>query len=345
LFPTNGVGFGHFSRMYAVARELRRQDPNLEIVFFTPMPTLHVLYNDEFPTYHLAGKYKHQDMSASEWNGVLEDMLHVIFDFHKPRGFVFDGAFPYRGMLNAIASHPEMRRWWMKRGSLKLKSTTPVDGEGFFNEIIVPAETEHEDSVSRFRQVNPIFSLDVSEAWTREKSKARLSIPLDAITVYVQLGAGRINNIDTDMKLVLDDLLAREGVYVVLGESMLGERLNFSHSRLRLIRDYPNMLYAKGFDAAVQAGGYNSFQEMRIFGIPTLFIPNVNTGMDDQLRRCERAVSEGWGLVEDKPSTKSIERQITRLLNMQKPIPPIAKNGAVETAALILNRLSSHDES
>ena len=33
LFPTNGVGFGHFTRMYAVAGTLRKADPDLEIVF------------------------------------------------------------------------------------------------------------------------------------------------------------------------------------------------------------------------------------------------------------------------------------------------------------------------
>ena len=84
LFPTNGVGFGHFTRMYAVARALRKADSSLEIVFFTPMPTLHILYNDEFPTYHLAGRYKHTDMSASQWNGLVEDMLHLVFEIHQP---------------------------------------------------------------------------------------------------------------------------------------------------------------------------------------------------------------------------------------------------------------------
>ena len=33
LFPTNGVGFGHFTRMYSVARALRKQDPEMEIIF------------------------------------------------------------------------------------------------------------------------------------------------------------------------------------------------------------------------------------------------------------------------------------------------------------------------
>jgi hypothetical protein len=108
LFPTNGVGFGHFTRMYAVARALRKQDSELEIVFFTPMPTLHVLYSDDFPTYHLAGRYKHASMTATEWNGLVEDMLHLVFEAHRPKWFMFDGAYPYRGMLNAIASQPDM---------------------------------------------------------------------------------------------------------------------------------------------------------------------------------------------------------------------------------------------
>ncbi|MBT3540535.1 MAG: hypothetical protein HN489_05305, partial [Opitutae bacterium] len=68
LFPTNGVGFGHFTRMYSVAREMRRQDPEMEIIFFTTMPTLHIPYVDDFATYHLAGKYKHNDMDSSTWN-------------------------------------------------------------------------------------------------------------------------------------------------------------------------------------------------------------------------------------------------------------------------------------
>ena len=47
-----------------------------------------------------------------------------------------------------------------------------------------------------------------------------------------------------------------------------------------------NSIYFNGFDATVQAGGYNSFHETRTFGLPALFYPNMNTGMDDQLARC-----------------------------------------------------------
>ena len=82
LFPTNGVGFGHFTRMYSLARELRRKNPQMEIIFFTTMPTLHIPYIDDFPTYHLAGKHKFNEMDSSTWNMLVEEMLSLIFDTH-----------------------------------------------------------------------------------------------------------------------------------------------------------------------------------------------------------------------------------------------------------------------
>ena len=101
FFPTNGVGFGHFTRMYALAKRFKKYSPSTEIVFFTTMPTLHLLYNEGFVTYHIAGRKKYQDVSASEWNALVEEHLSLAFDQHKPSTFIFDGAFPYRGMLNA----------------------------------------------------------------------------------------------------------------------------------------------------------------------------------------------------------------------------------------------------
>ncbi len=324
LFPTNGVGFGHFTRMYAVARSLRKKDPALEIIFFTPMPTLHILYSDQFPTYHLAGRYKHAEMSASEWNGLVEDMLHMVFEMHRPKWFMFDGAYPYRGMLNAIASQPDMEKWWMRRGSLKKNKTIPVDSQSYFDGIIMPGES-NEVEEEGVHVVAPIRAIEPEEAWERSFSRSRLSVPDDGKVVYVQLGAGRINNIEDMVDLVLKALFEHSEVYVVLGESMLGERLTFTHERLRVIRDYPNALYAQAFDASVQAGGYNSYQEMRMFGIPTLFIPNTETGMDDQIARCRVAEEEGWGTVY-LPGGKSIEDKITELLKMTAiPIP--SENG------------------
>ena len=340
LFPTNGVGFGHFTRMYAIARSLRKKDPTLEIIFFTPMPTLHILYADDFPTYHLAGRYKHSDMSARQWNGLVEEMLTLVFETHKPKAFVFDGAFPYRGMLNAINAQNKMSKWWMRRGTFKKNKSIPAGSIETFDYIIHPQDTGEiqnsvTDSVPVTYNVPPITLIESDEMLSKEQARNALSVPQDAKVVYVQLGAGRINEIDSTVRIVIDSLIKDEDVYVVLGESLLGQRAMLAMDRVRVIRDYPNALFFKAFDASVQAGGYNSFHEMRRLHLPTLFIPNTETGMDDQLQRVLKAEEEGWGIVSTNDK-KDIIRSIERVLQLGSKEAPLLANGAAVTADLII---------
>ncbi|MED5376314.1 MAG: hypothetical protein VX892_07385, partial [Candidatus Thermoplasmatota archaeon] len=302
LFPTNGVGFGHFTRMYGLARRLRRLDPDLEIIFFTTQPTLHLPYLDGFPTYHLAGPKKFKGMDSDAWNSMVQEMLTLVLETHRPKTFVFDGAFPYRGMLNALDTIAIPQKVWLRRGMFRKGTSIPMDSIGKFDLIVHPEDaisspTDELEHGVQVKMVPPMTLIDSDEMWGREEARRRLGVPIDIQVAYVQLGAGRINEIDSDVRQVVDALLAHDDVHVVLGESLLGDRLQINLDRVHLIRDYPNALFLNAFDVSIQAGGYNSFHEMRKQVIPTLFLPNMNTGMDDQLARCEVAEKEGWGIV------------------------------------------------
>ena len=345
FFPTNGVGFGHFTRMYALAKRFKKYSPSTEIVFFTTMPTLHLLYNEGFVTYHIAGRKKYQDVSASEWNALVEEHLSLAFDQHKPSTFIFDGAFPYRGMLNAIRGQSATRKIWMRRGTFKKGSRIPVDSIAHFDTIIHPedsvslAPNELEHGVESITCA-PIVLLDESDLLPRNAARRRLNLPLKGRVVYVQLGAGRINDIGSEIRLTVEALLQHDDVTVVIGESMLGERIDISLDRVVLLRDYPNSMYFNAFDATVQAGGYNSFHETRKFGLPALFYPNMNTGMDDQLARCKVAEVEGWGFVVEKRTESTISEGIKNLLSGgTKSTSITSANGAIE----IYTELTGHN--
>ena len=340
LFPTNGVGFGHFTRMYSVAREMRNQDPEMEIIFFTTMPTLHIPYVDNFPTYHLSGKYKHKDMDSSTWNMLVEEMLTLVLETHNPKFFMFDGAFPYRGMLNSIFGRDEIMRIWMRRGMFRKGSSIPVDSIEYFDLIVHPEDAVNlpeSESIHTVETLNipPITLLSNDEMLSHEKSRSRLNLPLDVRVTYVQLGAGQINDIDSEVRMTIDALLDYPDMHIVLGESMLGERLDFAHERVHLLRDYPNSMYFNAFDFAVQAGGYNSFHEMRSLGIPTLFYPNMNTGMDDQLARCKVAEKENWGIVLDKRIQVSIINGLDKLFCLELNEKPSSNSGSSVLAEYI----------
>ena len=341
LFPTNGVGFGHFTRMFALARRLRKLDSDVEIIFFTTQPTLHLPYLEGFPTYHLAGPKKFQGMDSESWNSMVQEMLSLVLETHRPQSFVFDGTFPYRGMLDALDTIDVPQKVWMRRGMFRKGSSIPVDSIGKFDLIVhpedaVPVNSSEINHGVEVLHVPPIKLIDADEMWERNSARLRLGVPLNARIVYVQLGAGQINDIDSDVRQVIDALLEYEDLHVVLGESLLGDRITVELERVRLIRDYPNSLFLNAFDYCIQAGGYNSFHEMRSKGILTLFLPNMNTGMDDQLARCRVAEKEGWGLVHNPKN--SFRHSIQNLFEMSETGSKVNdENGAIKLAEYLLN--------
>lgn len=347
MFPTNGVGFGHFTRMLAVAKRMKKLDPELEIVFFTTMPTLHLLKPYGIPAHHISGPKYFKDMESAEWNALLEEELNVCFETHRPSMFVFDGAFPYRGMLRAIQGKNSIKKLWMRRGTFRKGSSIPVDSIEHFDTIIHPEDSvatalgqlEHNLEVIT---CPPIVMLDQDELLSKEKARSRLGLPQDATVVYVQLGAGEINDIESEVRLTLEALLENQDVHIVLGESLIGERIHFELPRVQILRDYPNSMYFNGFDATVQAGGYNSFHETRTFGLPALFYPNMNTGMDDQLARCKVAEKEGWGIVLEVRTASSIQKSCLQLVKLVgKKNRHSILNGAQIVATKLIQEMSS----
>ena len=339
MFPTNGVGFGHFTRMLAVAKRMKIDDPDLEIIFFTTMPTLHILKKHGIPAHHIPGRKYFKDMSTEEWNTLLEEELAVCFETHHPSMFIFDGAFPYRGMLRAIQNKKSIKKIWMRRGTFKKGSSIPVDSIQHFDSIIHPEdickfEMEQMEHGIEVLSCPPIVMLDHDELFSKDKARRLLGVPKDAICVYVQLGAGEINNIESEIRLTVEALIENQNVHVVLGESLIGERIDIDLPRVHILRDYPNSIYFNGFDATIQAGGYNSFHETRYHGLPALFYPNMKTGMDDQLKRCKVAEEEGWGIVLELRNKKNIAISCGTLLDL---VGNIEKSNYA-TGSIILSR-------
>ena len=349
MFPTNGVGFGHFTRTLAIAKRMKALDSSLEIIFFTTMPTLHLLKPYGIPAHHISGPKYFKGIDSQEWNALLEEELTLCLEVHKPSMFLFDGAFPYRGMLRAIQERTNLNKIWMRRGMFRKGAKVPVDSIQHFDTIIRPGDgvDENEEELEHGLEIlksPPIVLLDKSELMTSEKARYRLGIAEASRVVYVQLGAGQINDISSEIRMTLDELLRHEDIHVILGESMIGSRIEVELPNVHVLRDYPNSQYFNAFDAVIQAGGYNSFHETRAFGLPALFYPNLETGMDDQLARCLVAEAEGWGYVVEKRTEESIRIGIEKLLNHpQVQLTNARNNGADSLTLELINRLEAWD--
>jgi len=304
IFPTNGVGMGHYSRMFALARSMKKVDSNLEIVFFTTNYVLHPLYAEGFTSYHLPNRNKFEKMNARTWNSQCEEIMSNIFAVHKPKMFIFDGAYPYRGMLNAIKTKPDVKRVWIRRVQKKGVDNTPIDAYNNFDSIVVPGDLIEPDMeelarwpVEEITLCPPIISTLRSELYPRGFLRDKLGIPKEAKVALVSLGAGEINDID-DLREYVTNYLTEKGIYVIVADSMLRPIQNkFNNILVRSVKEFPIMRYRNCFDFSIMAAGYNSIHEMMLLRLPSVVIPNDNTQRDDQVKRAKNATFGGRGII------------------------------------------------
>ena len=256
-------------------------------------------------------------------------------------------------MLNSIQYQgPEILKIWLRRGSIKKNSKNiPVESIGLFDAIIRPADSTTEDFSNEHRHNIPIFRTDPILLHHNPEEKInlrnKLGIPQEAIVAYVQLGAGQINEIESDLNLTVDAIQEHENAYVVIGESMLGVRHSFDDERIKVLRDYPNSKYFDSFDFAVIAGGYNSYHEVVSSRLPSICYPNLETGRDDQLSRASSASSEGAMIVIRKRNREKIRISISRMMDhrvrnkMRSELSSLSKpNGSSEAAKWILSQIT-----
>ena len=196
-----------------------------------------------------------------------------------------------------------------------------MDSIGHFHAIIRPGDSVPDSFVDETRHNIPIVRSQpiLLESNSGDKKmfgiRKRLGIPDEAILCYVQLGAGKINDIDSELEMTLDALDSYSQTYVLLGESMLGSRLPVKYERVRVIRDYPNSKYFDEIDFAVIAGGYNSYHEVVSSALPSLCYPNMNTGRDDQLARANIAKEEDAMMVIERRTKEKIRLGIMRMMD------------------------------
>ena len=108
------------------------------------------------------------------------------------------------------------------------------------------------------------------------------------------------------------------------------------------VRRYPLAWYTDAFDLSFMASGYNSFHEALALELPTLFIPNLHTKMDDQSARARFAADAGVGLQWSGDDPTPLEAVIDRLVDpseqqrlreSMRQLPPA--EGATEVAAAL----------
>lgn len=340
---TNGAGLGHLTRGLAVARRLKQMDPKLNIIFFSTSLATEVIRETGFMFFYIPTKaIMPSSMTNSTWNEYLGRQLNEILDIYHPVALVYDGAYPYKGLLSSLGKK-KIKSIWIKRECYKEGIRDLGAIESLFNLVIVPKEISSMQVIGtpRKKYCEPIMFLDKEEAHEREQIRKQLNITDKHRLYYIQLGAGVINETDSLLNHIVKIVLKDENNRIMLGESIIGKKSNIYHPHIFIIRSYPNAQYFKALDIAISAAGYNTFHELLYFGIPTVFVPNMKTSMDDQLARIQQAVKRNACLcLQENERCIGYEETINKANVLSESLKVnaqqlITKNGAIEAAGYI----------
>ncbi len=347
FFCVNGAGLGHLTRALAIARRIRRIDPGVPIYFLSSSQALQIISREGMIAYHIPPRSEYGDqVGGNAWNELLLQTLRMIVGMHRPAVLVYDGVSPYAGLLNAISEcrfvHTAMiLRLRHKHDRLQ----SMIDRLERFDQIIFPGEQGLEVppklAALNHRVFDPIVFLDPEEVLPREEARRHWRIRPDRKAVYLQLGAGNIDDTAPWIKATLAALSGRKDVEVVLAESPISRDSHAPRPGVHILHQYPNSLFAHGFDLAITAVGYNTFHELMHFGVPSVLIPNQKTVTDDQVARALMAQDASAARVVLK--TEDLEGAIAECLrdDVARALRDharnlVPRNGALDVAQSLL---------
>jgi UDP:flavonoid glycosyltransferase YjiC (YdhE family) len=317
LFITsNGAGMGHLTRELGIARALGdRVTPlffsmsqGVPVVSQFGIPYEYVPFNSALRTTPLA------------WNDYFEARLTDAIQTFAPGVVVFDGVWPYAGLLRALRSS-DVLRVWVRRGMWKRSiSSDQLQRAPEFDLVIEPGDyaaaydTGATTRVDDALRVAPITVLNDHELLSRADARAELGLSGDGNHVLITLGAGNINDItgvqDEFVRAVRG--LGREW-QVVVTRAAISDQTQPGTSSVKEVSVFPLARYARAFDFAVSAAGYNSFHEWINAALPTIWVPNLSTLTDDQSARSRFAADRGVGIDLAAPDAEGVRSAVERM--------------------------------
>ncbi len=301
FLPTNGVGLGHAQRAALVAAELVAAESGVqEKVGFAAFPSCIPLLQERgfdcLPLVARSGRH-----TAPQDNDLV-NYLRLRSVLAAGDTLVFDGGYPFDSVIRTVLE-TQARAVWIRRGLWQpgQRRRTPLERQGFFSRVIVPAEAFEElnaghDFGPDIRRVGPIVQPAGKAENAPQELRARLARRFGRQfrhLVVSMLGSG----VAAERAAQLQFLCAR----FAAEEDVLHLMVVWPNARLAPgLAGWPNshpvatgraLALSRAADLVISAAGYNSVHEMLYHAIPCIFIPQMAAFTDDQERRA-RAMSE-----------------------------------------------------
>lgn len=368
FYAVNGVGLGHLTRLLAIARQLKKVNPDTDLFFITSSDADNLLSKEGIPYVHLPSKTvvsQSGTLTYRKLGRMYAALVNPIFDHFQPHILVVDtmvtGSF--HDLLNVLRFGSCFKIFVHRARKMEAYDQGTVQAQRFYDLVIAP-HYQHSEVIPMpvgfdvpLYWSGPLMLLDQTEAPDRESARQKLGIEPDKLLAFVSLGGGGDTSNTATFSMLLRTLARYPSLKILLAEGLLsdGNVLNDLVEELPALRnqvirttDYPVARLFQGVDMALAGAGYNTFHELMHFGIPTVFIPKPR-GYDDQLARANQAATRGAALVceENDDFAINLPLLIDRLMLPEvrnalrtKALQMVPKNHAEATASMIIEQVN-----
>lgn len=318
---SNGAGMGHLTRLMAMAR---RRSPGVR-PYVVSMSRAVPVVADEGLDYEYIPSRDDLGIGARRWRLIFTERFAEVLLRERPDVVVFDGVYPYEGLLASRSVLPDVRLVWSRRAMWRPGlGHRQLASSDVFDLVIEPGELAHGLDVGATAgrrdalRVGPVTLLDDSDLVTRAEAAAVLGVDPDRPTALVTLGVGAINDVESDLGRVVQALASVPGLQVVVTRPAIAVSDAGLPAGVHGVWIYPISRYLRAVDLAVAAAGYNSFHELVGHGVPTAFVANTATGMDDQGARARWAAQAGVGIDLPALDAAGVRRVVDELGHPQR---------------------------
>jgi hypothetical protein len=294
-------------------------------VFFSLASAIEMIHDMGFEADYFVSRFW-SSASGWAWDQQLSLRLGLMFERVRPDVVVFDGTWPFRGLLDAAAAYGVPRIVWSNLTLYKEGVRKVPVSENNFDLVIRLGElgahfiVERESMPGRKVIIPPVTLLRNDELLGRDEARDALGLRRDGRYALFSLGPGNLKDVSGIGRGLIDEMKSR-GYAVVWARAPISVKDTPLPDDVIPIAVYPLVRFMRAFDVFVGAAGYNTCCEVLQSGVPTLFVPNTEVA-DDQTRRAEIVAHAAPAVVSPCETPEQRARAVERLLRLDGDAQP-----------------------
>ena len=360
LFAQDGWGLGHVSRQIALARELRRRQPDHEFLFLTYSDATHLMTREGFPSLKIpeVDWLKRPDeriISDDNQFRIAHTVINACVAGYRPHAIITD-AYPIGryGELMALLVYPAFR-FFVARENTRFRQPQFQEALARFHVVLAPYREGEVDlpipQGPEMEWVGPILVRSREDALPRAEARSRLGLPVDGRVCLVTFGGGG-NPQYAELEAWALNLAPAypHWTFALAGPPLLSDVVHYPRlTNVTRFHYFPMAECFDAFDAAVATTG-SSVYELAHFGVPSILVPHSGAVTDEDFEaKAHRIAGATGGQVVKGGDTDALVKAFSAIAESARSAAAAAKpaqagfdSGAGRSADVLLKFIHTH---